>query len=1299
MVIVAFQPGEKYAVNYTTLDQYDYGQVLRIQGLKLPKTVEVHFSTQETGGTSITRIGVTKDGVTDVLIPDSVLENGDTTQKYSIFAFVYVTDATSGKTEYRAELKVKARPKPEVPGGGDNPDIFHDVVLEVRNSAEKAEEAQKQAEGYAHGREDLPERAKDNAMYYAGKASEDAKKTAQDRTEVERLVESVSGIDEQVTKVEELSRNAQEAATQAGASAEQAELHKQAAETASSAAQTAAQKTEADRTSVKNMKTDVENLSTQVQKNKESVDKTAQDFALNAQQALADVNNAGQAQTERVQTAGETAVGNIQTAQSTATQAVETAKSEAIKAVQTEGTTQTGAVTAEGEKQVQAVQTAAQEIIADREQITKNKADVVELRQKKADAIVETASGTLLNVKNSANAFFEDFSMRGKTTQDGTPTPDAPVEIVSAGGGGTIEIKITGKNLLPNTRIPDKTENGITMKYKADGVYHLSGTSTNRFDSHTLNLSDISLPPGKYRFLTGKNVKSQIVVTQKNTGQDIWYRYEFTINTGDKLKYWYCTIVSGKIVDEDIYVYMERDTGNTLTVKDFEPPREPQTITLSPNRPLTKWDRLEKREGVWGIARNGDRKILDGTENWYEYTAYENEMLHCYFIESIKAESGFKKSFCTHFINTDSAWLNEIGKYGTYSDHKTLPNKYFVIDKPTVEDFKVWLAQQKEAGTPVELVYKTAKETWQPLPEETQKILNALYTNYPTTVVANSGDTEMELTYVADTKNYHLGREEVLQKQILEIQNALISQKISGGGIKVTNSAKLPIVKLSVFGKSEQITTTGANLFNALTITEKHWLNTENGNIEPASTFWTSDFIEVEEGDYCLTEKGTNRNCGYDEGKNFVKPLLASKGKITVTSGIKFIRVSGVYETIKPNNLMINRGPTTKPYEPYTGGKPSPSPEYPQGIAAKEFKDIKIHGKNLLGGKYYYVSYSLGVGFIKEDTFNQEPIFPYTPAEEVKGVGKTMYCKKGTTYTLSVTNANSNYAISIAEYASVEDTKNKDKCIGNARVSSTDRISYTALNDGILLCYIAGKWTDGTTTIHTCTDTELLQVEIGETATAYEPYTEQTFSLSEPVTLNALKVDVNGNYTDETGQQWITDEIDLARGKYVQRIARRMFDGNEQLGDDLGAKTSLWLRVDNIRPEMGLCNYGEIVKVNTIEQEELSFSVSGSGIYLYTTKTAVEFKNELKQKYDNGKPVEVLYALKTPIETDLPPETIAAFKRLHTNYPTTIASNNADAGMELTYTVDTQSYIDSKIAEINMQVVNTQKQLLQERSK
>lgn len=197
----------------------------------------------------------------------------------------------------------------------------------------------------------------------------------------------------------------------------------------------------------------------------------------------------------------------------------------------------------------------------------------------------------------------------------------------------------------------------------------------------------------------------------------------------------------------------------------------------------------------------------------------------------------------------------------------------------------------------------------------------------------------------------------------------------------------------------------------------------------------------------------------------------------------------------------------------------------------------------------------------------------------------------------------------------------------------------------------------------------------------------QTLTIPTPNGLLGLKVDVNGNYTDENGQQWIADEIDLARGKYVQRIAKYVFDGSEELADNIGSKTSYFLKVNDIRSNTGMCNYGKRIPVTGQKQEELTFCVDDNGIYLYTTKAVNEFKNLLKQKYDSGKPVELLYALENPVETDLPPETIAVFKKLHTNYPNTIISNNADAGMELTYTVDTQSYIDSKIAEISTAIV------------
>ena len=113
---VIFDTGTKYT-NVVGLWQYDYGQILRIAGLNMPKTVEIHFSLNETYGSSVTRIGITKDRITDVSIPDSMLENENAKQNYNVYAFIFLTDENSGNTEYRIKIPVKARPRPEAVGG------------------------------------------------------------------------------------------------------------------------------------------------------------------------------------------------------------------------------------------------------------------------------------------------------------------------------------------------------------------------------------------------------------------------------------------------------------------------------------------------------------------------------------------------------------------------------------------------------------------------------------------------------------------------------------------------------------------------------------------------------------------------------------------------------------------------------------------------------------------------------------------------------------------------------------------------------------------------------------------------------------------------------------------------------------------------------------------------------------------------------------------------------------------------------------------------------------------------------
>ena len=131
---------------YTGIWQHDYGQILRITGVDLPKAVEVQFSLRDKGGDTLTRIGTTVDGVTEVKVPDSFLKNENCTQNYLIYAWIYVTDDASGNTEYQIILHVKSRPKPEEPSEEPlpEPNIFHETVEAVNASADRAENALKE---------------------------------------------------------------------------------------------------------------------------------------------------------------------------------------------------------------------------------------------------------------------------------------------------------------------------------------------------------------------------------------------------------------------------------------------------------------------------------------------------------------------------------------------------------------------------------------------------------------------------------------------------------------------------------------------------------------------------------------------------------------------------------------------------------------------------------------------------------------------------------------------------------------------------------------------------------------------------------------------------------------------------------------------------------------------------------------------------------------------------------------------------------------------------------------------------
>lgn len=1015
MVIVNFSEENMYPDYYPEIWQYDYGQILRIQGLNLPPAVEIHFALQKTGGTSKNRIGITKDGVTDVPIPDSMLENEDETKDYDIYAFIYITDETSGQTEYRIALKVKARPKPEIPGGGDNPDIFHEAVEAVSKAMEAAAESERRAEGWAHGREDLPERAEDNAKYYAGKAHEDAEQTTTDRKEVERLVESVSGIEEQVEKVDGLTKQAQKAATDAGLYKEAAENARKGAETAKTEAETAAGKTAEDKAAVETARGEVLKAQEAVSTDRKAVESIKsgieqlggeitgavgqgmQELGAAKQQAVQAIEQTGTAQKSAVEASGKKAVQSIENIKQTATEVVEIAKSEAVQAVQTEGTTQAGNVSAEGEKQVQAVRGAAQEIIADREQIQMNKEGVAKLKEdigNKAPAIIKKASGKTIIIEDSSNL---------------------PVKALS----GTGEIIVTGKNILKtekyNVFIPFEAKAGTLFTIITNG-----------------------------EFSEGGNVKFI-----DEDGEDIWFGI---------------------------------DKGQT---------KKSSTI----------------------------RKNIKG------------------YVNLLSPKEGLK--YCL------SAGEND--EYEEYVEQ--------VITAPA-----------------------------------NSEQLKTIHTNYPTTVLTS--ENEISVEYVADTEAY-IGKRikeenQSLQKQILEIQNALISQKISGGGIiQVKDSAKLPIQNLRVFGKSEQNGVPSPDApVPIVNVGEK-------GNVD----------IKINTGN--LFDINTVKKYEVD---NTTLSLSVSGNKIIFNSKISTGKEAIVNIINKPDDML-----------------------------------------RLLPGKYTL-------------SYNSNKPFGAT---------------NGT------------------------DTVEMFVCIhnnGNTRFHSTGNKNWTQFEikegDRTFLRLDINK---------SGQSAEFYDIMLnhGESVLPYEPYFNQSLTLSTPNGLPGIKVDSSGNYTDENGQQWICDEINLARGKYVQRIEKYIINSKDKIAIEENApigktilvkiKTSTTANLLLLNNQLAIiCNLLKAIDgiYNKVDEIGIGYTDKANFLRMRVPIEAGKTESEIFAYLSNlSEQLVIYYVLKDFVERDLAPEEIRAYKTLHTNYPTTSVSNNADADMELTYTVDTKSYVDTKIAEVSTAIV------------
>lgn len=197
-------------------------------------------------------------------------------------------------------------------------------------------------------------------------------------------------------------------------------------------------------------------------------------------------------------------------------------------------------------------------------------------------------------------------------------------------------------------------------------------------------------------------------------------------------------------------------------------------------------------------------------------------------------------------------------------------------------------------------------------------------------------------------------------------------------------------------------------------------------------------------------------------------------------------------------------------------------------------------------------------------------------------------------------------------------------------------------------------------------------VEIGTIPTAYEPYHEpQSISISTPTGLPAIPVDTDGNYTDANGQQWIADYVDLKRGKYVQNVWQKTFDGSESWCTYMNTGFNL----ADILPEKmtnreALCN--QLRKsIGGIDSNTIITGAFGTNSTIYIDNCTLRDNTLVDKGLSNWKthlaehPLVVMTYLDEPIERDLTPEEIQAYNNLVTYAGTTIQENDADCYMEV----------------------------------
>lgn len=372
--------------------------------------------------------------------------------------------------------------------------------------------------------------------------------------------------------------------------------------------------------------------------------------------------------------------------------------------------------------------------------------------------IVETVRDDAATVSGSSGVELAGLRIFGKTVQDGTPAPDAPVALESVGDGGNVEVVLANSNLLNFPYMASSnTANGLTFVVQPDGSIVINGTATKEtlFNLATVDSKTFYLPKGKVTFsgipsgTFGGNLRPQLWVTNGAGYSFSVYAEGKTVDITTPGYYRIAVdIVAGNALTDYVVKPMVNLGETTLL---FESPASHQTLTASTPNGLSgipvssggnytdesgqQWvcDELDFEKGVY-IQRIKTVKLAD-LSGGYNGTNF-------YFTSTPDKKIGITNLLCSHYPVRAG--------YDDFTCKGNASQPYLHIYDSRYTDFNTLKTEMGDA----DIIYELATPVETALSTDELTAYAALHTNYPNTTVFNDGGADMEVRYVADTKAY-----------------------------------------------------------------------------------------------------------------------------------------------------------------------------------------------------------------------------------------------------------------------------------------------------------------------------------------------------------------------------------------------------------------------------------------------------------------------------------------------------------------------------------------------------------------